>query len=143
MKYFQSFLIIVISAIMLMLPVPDAIKDFATASHTNVISSTTAIAATSDNITFSDALYQNNTAYIYVNSTLNSDTPNIASYNSTIRQLTVNGLIENDTRTLTAVYSVYSLGLGSSVEKLIGLLPFFWFIIIFAFMVVGVIVIFV
>lgn len=143
MRYFQSFLILVVSALMLMLPVPDAIKDFATTSHVNIINSTTLPAATSDNITFSDTLYQQNTAYISVNSTLSTDTPNIASYNSTIRQLTVNGLAENNTRVLTATYSVYSLGLGSAIEKLVGLLPFFWLILVFAFMVIGVIVIFI
>lgn len=141
-KIFVSFLVLLATAILLLLPVADGIRDFvAPFQDQDYTSVTTAGGVTTANVTLTDSLYVNKYQYTEIASTLETDTPSAISYNSTTRGLAITGLTESETRDLTVSYRVYTLSQGSAQEKFSDYVPFFWFLVCFSFPAVSIIVI--
>lgn len=138
MKIFYSFLIIALAAILFLLPVPDGIRDFVSDLSTDTFESTvTAVGVTNATVTLTDPIYDDNRNFATVTSSNTTDVPVISAYNSTSQNLTVIGLVEDATRTLTVEYSVFNIYGGDAVEEFTSLMPFIWIIICFAFPIVA------
>lgn len=133
MRIFYAFLIIVVSAILFMLPLTEAIYDFRTAERTDTFTTGTGVAATTANVTLIVKLYEDDLGSVDVDSNLATDAPVGSTYNSTPRVLTVTGLTDNTTRTLEVTYDFAALTSNTAINTVLDLVPFIWLLIIIAF----------
>ena len=135
-KIYTGFLIVVITALLFLLPVSDAVIDFSADADVSAQSVATASVTTAE-ITLPSAIYNNNHRLVTVTSSNASDTPAVTAYNTTTQNITLTGLVENTTRTLTADYYVFALEGGTAIEKFTGYIPLFWILVCIAFPVVA------
>lgn len=87
----------------------DSIYDFRTDELSQDFSVSTAVGVTSANVQLSTNLWDGNIAYASVSSNETAEAPVANSYNSTTRQLAINGLTANMTRTISVTYDVAGL----------------------------------
>ena len=116
-----------------MLPVTDTVYDFQTDLETDTFVETTAVAATTANLTLSTAIHDNDTDTITITSDTSDDSPLYSAYNTTTRALDITGLAANTTRTLTVTYDIYALAGGDAIETLTDRIPLVWLLTIIAF----------
>lgn len=142
MKIFYGFLVILLTAILFLLPVPDGIRDFVSDISNDTFESTvTGAGVTNATVTLADPLYNNNRNFASVTSSNTTDSPSISAYNATTQNVTIIGLAADTTRTLTISYSVFTLPGGDAVETLCGYIPLFWILICCTFPVIAVVAI--
>ena len=132
-KLFTAFLIVVVSAILFMLPVTDAIYDFRTDQRTDTYTTATAVAVTTANATLHAVLYDNDIGSASFISDLVTDIPLSSSYNSTSRQLLISGLTANTTRTMEITYDFNALSDSSGIDTLMDWMPLIWILIAIGF----------
>ena len=133
MRIFYAFLIVVVSAILFMLPVTEAIYDYRTDLRTDTFSTTTAAAVTSANETLLVGLYDSDISTIDIDSDDSTDDPLANTYNATSRVLNVTGLTAATTRTLDITYDIDALEGSDAIGKIADIVPFVWMILIIAF----------
>lgn len=133
MKIFYAFLIIVVSAILFMLPLTDAVYDFRTALRTDTFSTTTAVGVTTANESLLSDLYDCDMSSIDIDSDLGTDHPIPSSINCTTRVLIMSGFTANATRTLTITYAFDALQGSSAINNLVDRVPWIWLLVIIAF----------
>jgi len=133
MRIFYAFLIVVVSAILFMLPVTEAIYDYRTDLRTDTFSTTTAAAVTSANVTLLTGLYDSDISTIDIDSDDSTDDPLANTYNATSRVLNVTGLTAATTRTLDITYDIDALEGSDAIGKIADIVPFVWMILIIAF----------
>lgn len=89
----------------------------------------TGVGVTTATVTLTDPLYDADTYWVSnIGSTEGTDTPTASSYASATQNLTVGGLAENKTRTLTVAYSADALTNYSGVSPLVTVAPLIIFV---------------
>jgi len=133
MRVFYAFLVIVTAAILWMLPITSAIYDFRTDVQVDSFSSTTGVGQTTENVTLSEELYDDDTQTIDISSSISNDSPVFGSYNATTRLLGTSGLSANTTRILTVAYDIDALIGNDAVNNLLDQVPLIWILCIAVF----------
>ena len=133
MRIFYAFLIILVTVILWMLPVTQAIYDFRTDLRTDTFSTDTAVAVTTANETLLTDLYNCDMGSIDIDSDLATDLPLPSSINCTNRVLLVSGLTANTSRILDITYAFNAITDHPSLGTLLGWFPFIWWLILVAF----------
>lgn len=91
----------------------------------------TAAGVNSANVTLTQDIYDDNVLSVTaISSNETGDTPSAASYDSTSRRLTVNGLAANDTRTLSCSLVVDSSVLPTGASGFFSLFNWFYMFVI-------------
>ena len=122
-----------VSAILFMLPLTDAIYDFRTDLRTDTFSTLTAVGVESANETLLDDLYGGDTGSVDIDSDDATDNPLASSYNSTNQVLNIIGLTADTTRTLDITYAFDALQGSDAINNLVGRIPWIWMLVIIAF----------
>jgi hypothetical protein len=134
MRIFNTFLILVVVALLWMLPFTEAIYDFRTDVRDDYFYDvTTAVGITTTNVTLLMPVYDNDSSTITILSDISTDNATVNSYNSTTRVLSITNLAANDTRDLTVSYDVGSLSDNSAFDTFLNQLPWIWMLVLFAF----------
>ena len=133
MRIFYAFLVMVTTAMLWMLPITAAIYDFRTDVQEDTFTSDTAVGQTTENVTLSEVLYDNDTQTIDILSSISGDVPAYASYNGTTRLLGISGLSANTTRSLTVSYDVDALAGSDAINNLLDIVPWIWMLCIIVF----------
>ena len=98
-------LIIGVCVIILLLgAVMEGITEFRAAEYTEPHNVTTGAGQTSANVTLSQELYQDSTAYAEITSNVTADAAVPFSYVAATKSLLITGLLENQSRQLSVVY---------------------------------------
>jgi len=123
------------AAMLWMLPITSAIYDFRTDVQEDSFLSNTGVGQTTDNVTLSHILYDDDTSTIDILSSISDDDPaySSSSYNSTAHQIGIEGLSANTTRTLTVSYDVDALGGSDTINALADRVPWIWLLCIISF----------
>ena len=121
------------TALLFMLPFSEGVYDFQTDLQEDSLTSTTAVGATSDNLTLSEAIYEDDTTTLSVTSDDSTDVPVLAAYDSTTQSVNITGLTANATRTLEIDYDIDALPGWSGIDTLVSRLNLFWLIGIVGF----------
>lgn len=132
MRIFYSFLVVLVSAVLALLPITQGIYDFQTDQREDNFTVTTG-AVTNTTVQLFTTLYDNDTSTIEILSHDSDDSPLYNSYNTTTRALLITGLAENTTRTIDVTYDVNALGDSSGISTFVGYLAYIWIIIWVAF----------
>ena len=132
MRIFYAFLIVVVSAILFMLPITEAIYDFRTDLREDTFSTETG-AGTTANVTLLDDLYDDDLGSVDIDSDLATDHPLPNSYNATSQVLNVSGLTATSNRTLDITYDIDALSGNDAINAVADILPFIWMLCIIAF----------
>lgn len=140
MRIFHSFLIIICSTILILLPVTDGIYDFRTDLKTDSFTVETVAAQTSANVQLVQALYDNDVSTITITSDDIDDSPLYSSYNTTTRALLMTGLAVSTNRTIEVDYDydvIYVYTGSAALDTFLNLLPWIWILIWVAFPIAG------
>ena len=122
-----------VALILFMLPTTEAQYDYVTDLETDTFNVSTGVGVTTASVQLNEAIYDDDTDTISLSSNDTDDAPTYSSYNATNRNLTMSGLSENTTRTITVTYDVYSLSSSGAVDNFVSKLDLFWLIVIIAF----------
>jgi hypothetical protein len=133
LKVFYSFLILFAMAILLMLPVSEAVYSFRTDTKTDTVHYQTAANVTTGNVTLQKAVYANDPSTIAITSDSFGDTPTLVAYNSTNRRVDMNGLVASSNRTLSVSYDYDALNPSGAISTFIDKIGFIWLIVIIGF----------
>ena len=98
MRIAQAFLVLVVSAILWLFPVSEAVYEFKTDAREDTFPISIAASETSANMTLFRPIYDDDTSTVSLLSNNSNDIPVVSSYNGTSRVLLVGGLAENSTR---------------------------------------------
>ncbi len=111
-------------------PMMGGLESFRTDEQVDTFSSTTAGGETTENLTLTQSLFQDDTHYASVSSNYTDDVPLATAYNAGTQVLTISGLVASQTRALAITYEFGSL--DSSVDTVAGLVPTLWIVSIIA-----------
>lgn len=142
MRIFQGFLVLVVVAILWMLPVSQAIYDFRTEPRDDVFAVTTGVSENITSVVLLKSVYDEDTGTISLLSDLATDTPDFDSYTPATHVVDISGLTADSSRELTVTYDIDALSAHAAVSVIMDLLPTIWILILVAFPVVSLIVIF-
>ena len=137
MRIFQSFLLLVVTAILWMLPVTQGIYDFRTDPREDTFNVDTAVGVTTASVVLQYPVYDSDNQTIDLSSDLPADTPALDSYTPATDRVDVSGLSDNSTRVLTIGYLIDALDAHDAVNTLMDILPMIWILILVSFPVVG------
>ena len=140
MRIFYSFLIIVCSSILILLPVTAGVYDYRTDIRTDNFAVSTAVGADNTTVQLFKDIFDDDASTVEISSDEVSDAPYWVSYNGTSRALLVAGLTANTTRTLDISYDTDAIGEGG-ITNFLGILPWVWIIIWVAFPIGGLVAI--
>lgn len=138
MRIFKAFLVVMGSVILFLLPSTGAMYDFKTDLQTDTFSSITGVGETSDNLTLSEDIYEDDTTTIDLSASLSSDNPAWNAYDTTTHSLNVIGLTANTTRTLTIAYDIDALEGSDAIVALADKMAWIWLLMIIAFPIAGI-----
>ena len=103
-------IIAVMIGIMMMPMLLSSLDDVQSEAASRTYSSTTGVGETTDDVAFTDPLYEDDTAYVSsITSDNGADTPAASSYTASTDTLTVSGLAASGTRVLVIAYEADSL----------------------------------
>lgn len=128
MRIFYSFLIMFVSAILIILPISAGVYDFQTDLREDNFTVTTAVGSDNCTVQLLKPIYDNDTSTITVSSRDVDDEPLYSSYNCTTRALTIIGLAEDATRSLTITYDVDAIPGSNALATFLSYLSFIWII---------------
>ena len=128
-------LMIVFGALLLIIATPfvfTAIDDAITQEYTQSVAGlVTGAGEYTSNCTLGRSVYNDDTeSVLSITSNVTADTPTAASYNSVSRLLTVSGLDQNSTRTLSVEFMIDSTTLPAGGAAFLTLIRWFWVFII-------------
>ena len=133
MRIFYAFLVMMTMAILVMLPLSDAVHDFRTDTREDSFSVATGVSENSTSVVLVKPLYDGDVSTATVLSDDSTDTPLASYYNNDTRALTIEGLSTNTTRTLEVSYEVDALSGSSAIDDLVSNLDLIWLICLVAF----------
>lgn len=140
MRIFYSFLIVVCSAILILLPVTTGVYDYRTDIRTDNFAVTTDNTSDNSTVQLFKAIYDDDISTLEFSSDDVDDAPYYSSYNSTSRALVIAGLAVSTIRTLEVSYDVDAVSEGA-LSTFLDLLPWIWIIIWVAFPIAGLVAI--
>ncbi len=133
MRIFNAFLIVVVSVFLFMLPITTAITDFRTDTREDNFALETVAGVVTGNVTLFQAIYNDDTNTIVLNSDDTDDAPTFSSYNVTTRLMGMTGLTASTNRTLTVSYFIDNFEDNDTLNTLMDRVPFLWLLVIVAF----------
>ncbi len=134
MRIFYSFLILVCSSILIMLPVTEGVYAYRTDQREDTFSITTENITTAD-VVLLKTIYDDDTSTVLFASSI-AEVPTVSSYNGTTRNLSIAALTENTTRSLDIQYDVSAIS-NSAVDSFMDIIPWIWILLWIAFPVAG------
>jgi len=141
MRIFYSFLILMVSVFLWILPFTDSAYAFRTDLREDNFTVSTAAGVTSANVTLFDEVYDDDTSTISIVSNDADDAPLYTSYNATTRQMLFSGLAVSTDRTVTVTYDVDALSGNSVFHTLMDQAPWLYILIIIALPIAGLVAI--
>lgn len=132
MRIFYSFLIIVCSVILIILPFTDASYEFKTDLREDSFTVITDVGAENTTVQLFKPIYDDDVSTIEFISDDVDDSPVYYSYNSTTRALVVIGLADNTTRTLDVTYDISAYN-SDATDNVIDVFSIAWVILWIAF----------
>jgi len=132
LRIFYSFLIVVTSVFLLLLPLSDMVYNYRTDPVTDLFSVDTALGQTSENVTLDDFVYDDDDDTIEIESSIDED-PGFHSYNATSKTVWVESLTENSTRTLEITYDIDVITDSDAINNLLDRVAWIWMLICIAF----------
>ena len=94
--------------------------------------SVTGAGETTDNLTLTNEVYNDDTSDLTLDSSDGDDTPTLTAYAPGNHTIAISGLSENTTRTITVTYDIAALTIWSGVDTLLGYFPMIWYILAIA-----------
>jgi len=131
-RIFYSFLIIVCSVILIILPFTDASYEFKTDLREDSFTVTTAVGADNETVQLFKPIYDDDVSTLEFISDDTDDSPIYYSYNTTTRALVVAGLAADTTRTLDVTYDISAYS-SDAVNNVIDVFAIAWVILWIAF----------
>ena len=132
-QIFTSFLIILCSTILILLPVSDGVYDYRTDLREDNFTVITGAGTDNSTIQLFKSLYDDDTSTIDLLSHDADDSPYLSSYNTTTRALVVAGLGENITRIIDVTYDIEADNMSGGISGFLDILPWIWILIWVAF----------
>lgn len=132
MRIFYSFLIVLTAVFLFLLPLSDMVYNFRTDPVTDSVNVTTAIAATTANVTLDDFVYDDDDDSIELESSIN-EVPSLSSYNATSKTITVASLTANTSRELEITYDIDVITDSDAINNLLDRVAWIWMLICIAF----------
>ena len=124
-----------------MLPITEAVDAFRSDTKVDELPCTTGSGETTDNLTLTHEVYEDDTTGMTLLSSDGDDTPVLSSYDSTYHSIYITGLADNTTRTITATYYISAMTIWTGIDTLLNMTPMIWYISIVAFIPLALIVI--
>ena len=113
---------------LLLSPMMGGLEDFRTEEQIDSFASTTGGGETTENVTLTQSLFQDDTHYASISSNYTADVPLATDYNAATGLLTISGLVVSQSRTLVVTYDFGAL--DSNVDTVAGLTPTLWVVAI-------------
>ena len=135
MRAVNSFIIVVVVALLFMLPFGQAVYDFRTDVREDEFDITTAAGVTTANATLVKPIYDDDYQTISILSDLSTDNATFVSYNATTRVVNIAQLTASQTRTLTISYDINALSDNTALDLFLDQLP--WIYILFIVVILG------
>jgi len=132
MRIFYSFLIIMTSVFLFLLPLTKMVYNYRTDPVTDSFDVDTAVGETSDNFTLDDFIYDDDDDTIEIESSID-EIPGLVSYNSTSKTVWVGSLTANTTRTLEITYDIDVITDSDAINNLLDRVAWIWMLICIAF----------
>jgi hypothetical protein len=132
MRIFYSFLIVLCSTILIILPVTEGIYAFETDLREDSFTVTTDNVTTTATVQLFDEIYDDDVSTLEFASDNTSDVPVYSSYNATTRALVVAGLGTDATRTLDVTYDIDAIN-NDGISGYLDIVPFIWALVWIAF----------
>jgi len=132
MRIFYSFLIIMTSVFLFLLPLTDMVYNYRTDPVTDSFDVDTAVGVTSDNFTLDDFIYDDDDDTIEIESSID-EIPGLVSYNFTSKTVWVGSLTANTTRTLEITYDIDVITDSDAINNLLDRVAWIWMLICIAF----------
>ena len=114
------------------LPITDGITAVKTDTKIDRLPSVTGAGETTDNLTLTNEVYNDDTSDLTLDSSDGDDTPTLTAYAPGNHTIAISGLSENTTRTITVTYDIAALTIWSGVDTLLGYFPMIWYILAIA-----------
>lgn len=138
MKIYYSFLIILCSVLLILLPVNQGVYNFKNAQRTDTFTITTG-ATPNATVQLFKVLTDNDTNTIEFLSYDVNDAPLFSSYNGTTRALNITGLAQNTTRSLEVGYDTPVIT-NASMVLFLNIIPWIWVLVWVMFPVMAMVV---
>jgi len=133
MRVFNSFLTLVVVALLWMLPMSQAIYDYRTDVRDDEFTVTTAVAVSTGTATLVKPVYDDDYQTISILSDLSTDNVTFVSYNTTTRLVSIAQLTPDSDRSLTISYDVDALTNNTALNLFLNIIPFIWILILSIF----------
>lgn len=137
MRIFYSFVALLCTGLLFFVPISEGIEGFRTDTKVDELPSVTAVAETTDNLTLSHSIYNDDPTGLTLLSTDADDTPALNSYQASTHSIIVSGLADNTTRTITVTYTISAMTLWSGVDTLMDYTPLVWYLSVVSFIVIS------
>lgn len=137
MRIFYGLLIVIVSVILWLLPVSQAVYDYRTDIYTDTYNYETGGGVTTANVVLRNPIYNDDTNTITILSDLSTDNPLFASYCTTNRLLDITGMTAASNRTMWVSYDINALVGLPAVATLMDWTPYLWWILISVFPMAG------
>ena len=111
------------------LPITDGITAVKTDTKIDRLPSVTGAGETTDNLTLTNEVYNDDTSDLTLDSSDGDDTPTLTAYAPGNHTIAISGLSANTTRTITVTYDIAALTIWSGVDTLLGYFPMIWYIL--------------
>jgi hypothetical protein len=141
MRIFQGFLVMVVTALLWLLPVSEAIYNFRTDIREDAFTIVTGVGETTAAVVLYRAVYNDDEGTVSLLSDLATDTPALDSYVPATHVVNISGLTASSSRELTVAYDIDALNTHPAVGILMDILPVLWVLVLIAFPVVALVVI--
>lgn len=125
MKIFYSFLIIISSVILILLPINQGVYNFENGTRTDHATVTTNNVTTNATVSLFKPITGNDTSTITISSNSTDEAPYMASYNGTTRALVISGLAVSEVRILSVSYDTPVITNNAMVQFL-NIIPWIW-----------------
>ena len=132
MKIFYTFLVMLVTAFLFMLPVNQGVYNFLTFVKTDTAYVATA-GLTTANVTLAESLFNGDLNTVSFFSNLATDTPQTVSYNTANHVLDIAGLTTSSNRSLQITYDTSSFGTGlpgSAIAQAVSYTPWLWYVML-------------
>ena len=142
-RIFAGFLLLLTAGVLFAFPFSTALYDFKTDLKTDNHGLNTGVGVTTGSVILAKPPYLDDTSTLTISSNLAGDAATFVSYNATSRELALSGLSDNSTRTITLNYDTYALSGFSAIDTVVSRFDLIWIIGVIAFVVAGVVVLFI
>ena len=125
MRLIAAVLAVVVSLVTIPI-VTSVVHDAQAAPASDSFTVATGTGQTSATVTLSRPHIHADTTHMSATSDNQNDSPNVTSYNPSTRQVTVVGLAQSATRTLTVHYETDALAAFPAAGAILGMVPLLW-----------------